>query len=164
MEEYQKGAVDFAFAFEAYCQNGLSAIKPGVQSIIVQPYNKLVVDIDSNHVSMIIQRLCNFSCLMTTHGSITASYEYHRGELTIRFEDTGKGVPEEVAAHVLDQHFARCEDGGLIGSGLDMSIVQLLVKQMGGTIEVQSDYGKGTSVWVSIPCTASVIEKKRNEV
>ena len=164
MEEYQKGAVDFAFAFEAYCQNGLSAIKPGVQPIIVQPYNKLVVDIDSNHVSMIIQRLCNLSCLMTTNGSITMSYEYHHGELTIHLEDTGSGFPAEIAPHIFEQHFARCEDGGLIGSGLDISIVQLLVKQMGGTIEIQSDYGKGTSVWVSIPCTASVIEKKRNEV
>lgn len=162
MEEYKREAVDFASAFEGYCRNGLSTIKPGVQPVIVQPYNKLLVDIDSNHVSMIIQRLCNLSSLMTTHGSITVSYEYHRGELTIRFEDTGNGFPEEVAAHVLDQHFARREDGGLIGSGLDIPIVQLLVKQMGGTIEIQSDYGKGTSVWVSIPCTASVIEKKRN--
>ena len=162
MEEYKREAVDFASAFEGYCRNGLSTIKPGVQPVIVQPYNRLLVDIDSNHVSMIIQRLCTFSCLMTDSGSITVSYEYHRGELTIRFEDTGNGFPEEVAAHVLDQHFARREDGGLIGSGLDIPIVQLLVKQMGGTIEIQSDYGKGTSVWVSIPCTASVIEKKRN--
>ena len=100
--------------------------------------------------------------MVTDSGSITVSYEYHRGELIILFEDTGNGFPEEVAAHVLDQHFARREDGGLIGSGLDLPIVQLLTKQMGGTIEIQSDYGKGTSVWVSIPCTASVIEKKRN--
>ena len=162
MEEYKKEAVDFASAFEGYCRNGLSTIKPGVQSVIVQPYNRLVVDIDASHVSMIIQRLCNLSCMVTDSGSITVSYEYHRGELIILFEDTGKGFPEEVAAHVLDQHFARREDGGLIGSGLDLSIVQLLTKQMGGTIEIQSDYGKGTSVWVSIPCTASVIEKKRN--
>ena len=161
MEEYKREAVDFASAFEDYCRNGLSTIKPGVQSVIVQPYNRLVVDIDASHVSMIIQRLCNLSCMVTDSGSITVSYEYHRGELIILFEDTGKGVPEEVAAHVLDQHFARREDGGLIGSGLDISIVQLLTKQMGGTIEIQSDYGKGTSVWVSIPCTASVIEKKR---
>ena len=28
--------------------------------------------------------------------------------------------------------------------------------------DIQSDFGKGTSVWVSIPCTASVIERKRN--
>jgi signal transduction histidine kinase len=163
MEEYQKEAVDFAFAFEGYCQNGLSVIKPGVQPIIVQPYNKLVVDIDGSHVSMIIQRLCTISCMMTMHGSITVSYEYHRGELTIRLEDTGSGFPAEIAAHVFDQHFARREDGGLIGSGLDIPIVQLLVKQMGGTIEIQSDYGKGTSVWVSIPCTAHVIEKKRDQ-
>ena len=160
MEEYKKESVDFAFAFEGYCQNGLSNIKPGVQSVIVQPYNKLLVDIDSNHVSMIIQRLCNLSSLMTTHGSITVSYEYHRGELTIRWEDTGSGFTAEIAPHVFE-HFARHEDGGLIGSGLDLPIVQLMAKQMGGAIEIQSDYGKGTSVWVSIPCTASVIERKR---
>jgi signal transduction histidine kinase len=160
MEEYKREAVDFASAFEGYCRNGLSTIKPGVQPVIVQPYNKLLVDIDSNHVSMIIQRLCNLSSLMTTHGSITVSYEYHRGELTIRWEDTGSGFTAEMAPHIFD-HFARREDGGLIGSGLDLPIVQLLAKQMGGSIEIQSDYGKGTSVWVSIPCTASVIERKR---
>ena len=161
MEEYKREAVDFAPAFEGYCRNGLSTIRPGVQPVIVQPYNRLVVDIDASHVSMIIQRLCGLSCLMTDNGSITVSYEYHRGELTIRFEDTGNGFPEEVVAHVQDQHFVRREDGGLIGSGLDIPIVQLLAKQMGGTVEIQSDYGKGTSVWVSIPCTASVIERKR---
>ena len=160
MEEYKREAVDFASAFEGYCRNGLSTIKPGVQPVIVQPYNKLLVDIDSNHVSMIIQRLCNLSSLMTTHGSITVSYEYHRGELTIRWEDTGSGFTAEMAPHIFD-HFARHEDGGLIGSGLDLPIVQLMAKQMSGSIEIQSDYGKGTSVWVSIPCTASVIERKR---
>jgi len=61
------------------------------------------------------------------------------------------------------EHFTRRVGGGLIGSGLDLPIVQLLAKQMGGGIEIQSDYGKGTSVWVSIPCTASVIEKKRDQ-
>ena len=161
MEEYKREAVDFAPAFEGYCRNGLSTIRPGVQPVIVQPYNRLVVDIDASHVSMIIQRMCTISCLMTDNGSITVSYEYHRGELTIRFEDTGNGFPEEVVAHILDQHFVRREDGELIGSGLDLPIAQLLTKQMGGTIEIQSDYGKGTSVWVSIPCTASEIEKKR---
>ena len=160
MEEYKKENVDFAFAFEGYCQNGLSNIMPDVQPVIVQPYNKLVVDIDGSHVAMIIQRLCCLSTLMTTHGSITVSYEYHRGELTIRLEDTGSGFTAEVMPNIFD-HFTRRVDGGLIGSGLDLPIVHLLAKQMGGAIEIQSDYGKGTSVWVSIPCTASVIEKKR---
>ena len=163
MEEYQKETVDFSTRFEGICQNGLSTINQGVKPIIVQPYNKLVVDIDTNHLEKIILRLCNLSCLMTTQGSISISYEYHRGELTIRFDDTGIGFAPEVLPHVFD-HFTRNIRGGLIGSGLDLPIVQLLAHQMGGNIEIQSEYAKGTSVWVSIPCTASVIEKKRIEV
>ena len=161
MEEYKKETVDFATAFEGYCQNGMEGINPDVQSVIVQPYNRLLVDIDGRHLEMIIQRLCKLSCLLTTHGSITASYEYHRGELTIHLEDTGIGFAAEVMPHIFE-HFTRNIRGGLIGSGLDLPIVQQLTQQMGGNIEIQSDYGKGTSAWVSIPCTALVIEKKRN--
>ena len=163
MEEYKKEPVDFAQTFEGYCRNGLANIKPEVQTVIEQPYNRLVVDIDIHHVEMIIQRLCSLSCLLTTQGSIKASYEYHRGELTIHLEDTGIGFAAEVMPNIF-KHFTRNIRGGLIGSGLDLPIVQLLTQQMGGTIEIQSDYNQGTSVWVSIPCTATVIEKKRTEV
>lgn len=160
MEEYTKEEVDFAQVFEGRCQMGLTTIKPDVQPIIHQPYNSLVVDIDLKHVSMVIQRLCALSCLTTTHGSITASYEYRRGELTINIENTGEGISAEEMPHIFE-HFSRNVKGQLKGSGLDVPIVQQLVLQMGGTIDVQSDYGKGTSIWVSIPCTASKIEKKR---
>ncbi|MBQ8157508.1 MAG: PAS domain S-box protein [Prevotella sp.] len=160
MEEYNREPVDFALAFEPQCRIGMATVQPGVQTLISQPYNSLVVDIDLNHVGMIIQRLCALSCLSTTHGSIAASYEYRRGELTINIENTGAGVTLEDLDHIYE-HFSRKENGNMTGSGLDMPIVQLLVKQMGGSIDIQSDYGKGTSVWVSIPCTATVIEKKR---
>jgi len=159
MEEYKKEEVDFALAFEGQCQMGMTAIKPDVQPLVNQSYNSLVVDIDMKHVSMIIQRLCAIACQSTTHGSITASYEYHSGELTIRIEDTGKGFRAEEMPHVFD-HFSRNAEGEIIGSGLDLPIIQLLTQQMGGTIDIQSGYGKGTSVWVSIPCTATVIERK----
>ena len=163
MEDYKKETVDFSTKFEEMCLNGMSTLKPGVQPVIVQSYNKLVVNIDIHHVEMIIQRLCNLSCLLTSEGSITVNYEYHRGELTFRLEDTGVGFAAEVMPHIFE-HFTRNIRGGLIGSGLDLPIVQLLAQQMGGNIEIQSEYDKGTSVWVSIPCTASVIDKKRIEV
>ena len=161
MEEYTKEPTDFAGAFEALCLAGLSAIKPEVQPVISQTYNRLEVDIDMKHVSELIQRMCSMACLLTTQGSIHVSYEYHGGELTFRLEDTGRGFTEEMMSHIFD-HFTRDEKGELIGSGLDLAIAQLLAHQMGGTIDIQSDYGKGTSAWVSIPCTAFVIDKKRN--
>jgi signal transduction histidine kinase len=158
MEEYKKESVDFALLFESQCQTGLNGIKTGVQPIIRRPYSSMVVDIDVKHVSMIIQRLCGLSCLSTTQGEITASYEYHRGELTIHIEDTGTGFTDKEKDHLFD-HFSRNEKGQMVGSGLDLPIVQLLTHQMGGTIDIQSDYGKGTSVWVSIPCTATAMER-----
>ena len=161
MEEYTKEPTDFAGAFEALCLTGLSAIKPEVQPVISQTYNRLEVDIDMKHVSELIQRMCSMACLLTSQGSIHVSYEYHGGELTFRLEDTGRGFTEEMMSHIFD-HFTRDEKGELIGSGLDLAIAQLLAHQMGGTIDIQSDYGKGTSAWVSIPCTAFVIDKKRN--
>ncbi len=161
MEEYKKEDTDFALAFEGHCQIGLTKIKPGVRTIVNQPYKSLVVDIDMTHVAMIIQRLCKLACQTTTEGAITASYVYRRGELSFSIEDTGMGFQQEELPHIFE-HFARNQDGELLGSGLDMPIVQLLAQQMGGNIDVQSDYGKGTTVWVSLPCTATVTEKERS--
>ena len=159
MEEYRKEIVDLAQTFDGQCQLGVTGIRPGVEVFINQPYDSLVVNIDMNHVSMIIQRLCALACQLTTQGSITVGCEYHRGELTIRIEDTGMGFSEEELSHLFE-HFARNAKGDIIGSGLDLPIVQLLTQQMGGSIDIQSDYGKGTSVWVSLPCTASVLKRK----
>jgi len=38
----------------------------------------------------------------------------------------------------------------------------LLVQQMGGTIEMESEVDKGTTVWISIPCEAKVIKRRAN--
>ena len=160
MEEYKTEEVDIAQRFEELCLLAMGNIQPEVMPILKQNYNSLMVDIDLNHVTMVIQRLCNLACLMTAHGTITTEIEYRHGELTFSIEDTGRGFTEEQIAQVSD-HFSHNKDSMTVGSGLDMPIVQLLVKQMGGEIDIQSEYGKGTSVWVSIPCHASVIEKKR---
>ena len=161
MEEYKTEEVDIAKKFEELCLLAMGNIKPEVMPILNQNYNSLVVDIDLNHMTMVIQRLCNLACLMTTHGTITTELEYRHGELTFSIEDTGRGVTKEQIDQVFD-HFMHNDDNKPAGSGLDMPIVQLLVKQMGGELDIQSEYGKGTSVWVSIPCHASVIEKKRD--
>ena len=51
----------------------------------------------------------------------------------------------------------------LIGTGIDLPIVQKLVQQMGGSIEFDSKIGHGSSMWISIPCEAKVIERRHND-
>ena len=160
MEEYQTIEADFAQVFGSQCQLALTAVAPEVKTVIEQPYNSLMVDIDVEHVGMIIQRLCNISSMKTRQGTITASYEYRRCELTFSIEDTGAGFDAQTLSRVFER-FSRNEQDEMCGTGLDLPIVQMLTQQMGGSIDIQSDQGKGTTVWVSIPCTAKTMERKR---
>ena len=161
MIEYNKMEIDFAMLFESYCQMGWSTVSPEVKTIVENPYERLLVDIDSEHLGAVIQKLCTQAAANTNEGTIRAKYEYRHGELTISIEDTGLGIDAKTLPRVFER-FVRNEKEELCGTGLDLPIVQALVQQMGGTIEMQSEQGKGTTAWVSIPCEAHAIEKRRD--
>ena len=160
MIEYKKEEVDFAMIFESWCQMGWTNVAPEVKTHVENPFERLVVDIDMEHVSKVIQKLCAVAANFTQRGSIRVKYEYRHGYLSIVIEDTGRGIDEATLPHVFER-FVRDQEDGLCGTGLDLPIAKALVEQMGGTIDLQSESGKGTTVWVILPCEASVIERRR---
>lgn len=160
MIESNKTEVDFPMVFDSHCQMGWSSVDVEVKTIIDNPYSHLVVDIDLENLGTVIEKLCMYAANFTKKGYIRAKYEYRHGELSISIEDTGPGVDEQVLPHFFDR-FARNSHHQVFGSGLDMPIVQALVHLMGGSIEMQSEVGKGTTAWVLIPCEAKTIEKRR---
>ena len=163
MVEYHKNDIDFAKTFAAHCQMGWSDALPQVKTIVDNPYDSLVINIDEEHVGQVIEKLCWLSALTLKEGYVMARYEYRRGELLITIEDTGDGIPEEGMAHLFDR-FVHNVDNHLLGTGLDLPIVQAMVNQMGGTIEIESTLHKGTTAWVSIPCEAKNIERRHEEI
>ncbi|MDO4474885.1 MAG: transporter substrate-binding domain-containing protein [Eubacteriales bacterium] len=77
------------------------------------------------------------------------------GYLTCRttISDTGIGMSEEFLPHIFDS-FSRERNSttsGIQGTGLGMSIVKKLVDLLDGTIEVESELGKGSTFIVSLP-------------
>ena len=78
-------------------------------------------------------------------GTDTAHYEFI-------VSDTGIGMKPEFLSHVFDP-FERAEDvkiKAVQGTGLGLSICKKIAEQMGGTIEVESEYGKGSKFIVSV--------------
>ncbi len=68
-------------------------------------------------------------------------------------KDTGIGISKEFLPHIFDT-FSRertVTDSKIIGTGLGMGIVKKLVELMGGTITVESELGKGTTVSFTVP-------------
>ena len=159
MVEFNYQETDFATLFEGYCYMGLSALAPEVKIQVENPYNHLMVKIDEQNVGEVIQKLCVNAARVTKAGSIRAKYDYRHGELNITIEDTGKGLSAKELPHVFDR-FVRDENNQREGTGLDMAIIKELVELMGGTIEVQSEEGKGSATYVIIPCEMTAMEKK----
>ena len=161
MIEYNKADIDFSMTFGSHCQMGWSNLPPAVNITIDCPYESLVVNLDEEHLGMAIERLCSLTIHFLDRGNVTARCEYRRGELTLTFEDDGIGIDEETLPHIYDR-FARSKSQKLLGTGLDLPIVQSLVQQMGGTLDIESEKDKGITVWISIPCEAKVIKRRAN--
>lgn len=63
--------------------------------------------------------------------------------------DNGRGIPESERARIFDPFFTtRLERGG---TGLGLSIVHGIVSSYDGTIDVESEVGKGTCMVVNLP-------------
>ena len=159
MIEFDYQEADFATMFEAWCYMGWSTLDPSIKMGVDNPYNHLTARLDTQNLGMVIEKICAFSASMVTEGAVRAKYEYRHGELMITIEDTGCGISKEDLPHVFDR-FVRNAQNEHFGSGLDLPIAQELLEQMGGSIEVQSEEGKGTSFYLSIPCESDSLEKK----
>jgi len=71
------------------------------------------------------------------------------GRALISLRDNGPGIPPEVLPRIFDPFFTTKDVGE--GSGLGLSIVHGIVERHGGTIEVHSKVGQGTTFTVSLP-------------
>ena len=163
MIEYNYQECDFAVLFEGWCYMGWSNLQPNVKAVVDNPYNRLLVNIDQQNLGMVIQKLCIHSGTTTKEGIVRARYEYHHGELTITIDDTSKGMSPKELNNAFNR-FSNEDSSNREGTGLDLPIVKELIEQMGGTFEVRSELGKGTTFFVTLPCEMEVLEKKVQEL
>ena len=83
-----------------------------------------------------------------------------------RVKDNGSGMSPEFREHVFDS-FARehtVTENGIGGTGLGMAIAKNIVDMMGGTIQVESEVGKGTEFTVALECEIAGEEVKQEPV
>ena len=166
MVEMNYKETDFATMFDGYCYMGWSALEEGVTVSVDNPYSRLMVTIDDQHLGEVIQKICALAAHHTKAGEIKAKCEYHHGELSIAIEDTGIGFSPEELKHAFDRFGGPSEASEndetkkRYGTGLDLPIMRELVTQMGGSIEIQSEKGKGSTVYVIGPCARSAMEKR----
>jgi signal transduction histidine kinase len=80
---------------------------------------------------------------------VTLVDEINQGE--IRVTDTGPGIAEDERASIFEPYFRSEGTAKAPGVGLGLAISKALVEQLGGTLAVESELGKGSSFVLRFP-------------
>lgn len=106
---------------------------------------------DPLRLRQIINNLLSNAVKFTVEGGITLTARYEDRKLAVTVADTGKGM-EPADRERIFQEFTRLPGAqGEEGFGLGLSIVRMLVQLLEGTIEVESEPGKGSTFILRVP-------------
>lgn len=115
-------------------------------------------DFDQDKLSKVMYNLLSNAFKFTPeNGQVTVrlrTVEQEGGEaLEISVEDSGIGIPPEAQQKVFDRFYQHPMPGHIMnqGSGIGLSIAGEFVKMHGGTIDLESEVGKGSTFIVTLP-------------
>lgn len=94
-------------------------------------------------------------------GTLTLRTELIDDFITIRFRDTGSGIPEKIRNRIFEPFFTTKAPG--VGTGLGLSISYSIVTQLGGTIECESELSHGTEFILRIPLPSNFKAKDSHD-
>ena len=103
--------------------------------------------------SEILQVLLNIgtNALRASAKAVTIRTEHRPTTVALMVEDNGRGMSENERARVFDPFYTTARAHG--GTGLGLSVCHAIVTQHGGTIEIRSTVGTGTTVVIELPRT-----------
>jgi hypothetical protein len=131
------------------------SFKNGLQS------KEAIINTDNEKVYAILTNLVKNAIKFTYEGSIEFGYEKKGEYLEFFVKDTGVGIPQK-QHQIIFKRFRQGSEShnrGYEGSGLGLSIAKSYIEMLGGEIWVESQEGKGSTFYFTIPYNAVSEEK-----
>ena len=147
--EFTNGDVDVNLLCEDIVRSMGMKAKEEVELVLDNHLPVCHVISDRNRIHQVISNFVNNAMKFTSEGSIHVGYKLKDGELEFYVEDTGIGIEKEQLPHIFER-FVKL-NSFVHGTGLGLSICQSIVEQLGGRIGVDSEKGKGSRFWFTIP-------------
>jgi signal transduction histidine kinase len=116
------------------------------------PENGCLVSMDRGRLMQVwINLLLNAQDAMRGKGGIELSSKQVGSTVSISVHDDGGGVAPDDMKKIFEPFFTTKAPGS--GYGLGLAVCQRIIDESGGSIEVDSDFGKGTCLTVVLPCS-----------
>ncbi|MGO8689233.1 MAG: ATP-binding protein [Thermoguttaceae bacterium] len=116
------------------------------------------VDGDDHQIEQVMLNLAINACeAMPDGGTLLITSEAADGKVLVKFTDTGCGIKPEFLDKIFEPFFSTKPVGK--GTGLGLSVSYGIVEEHGGTLEVESEEGKGSTFTVILPCADEKTDK-----
>ena len=126
----------------------------GQSFLLALPSESLTISGDTERLRSALENLCyNAASFTPEDGVITLSLGTEQGKAVIAVSDTGVGIAPENMSRVFDRGFTNRPDGS--GEGLGLYLVRAIALEHGGTVEVQSQLGKGSVFTLRLPIASN---------
>jgi CheY-like chemotaxis protein len=122
-----------------------------------KPASPVSMDTDANRLTQVFSNLISNALKHTPKGVISFGYELLSDTQEIRFfvKDTGTGIDPKFIEHIFDAYASQDAEQQR-GFGLGLALCRIIVEKMGGTIEVDSTLGKGSTFTFTLPFAGSI--------
>jgi len=119
-----------------------------------QPAAQIIINGDESKLRIALHNIVENAIKYSspeTEIIVTLSEQDQQAILTV--QDHGAGIPAEKKAHLFEKFF-RAENTAEKGTGLGLYSTKLIIEHHGGTIGMESEEGKGTTVTITLPLAA----------
>ena len=131
-----------AFSFRA---------EPGVRIIFETDGNDYYIESEKTRLTQVLTNFLSNAVKFTSSGSIRFGYRLTETGIYVYVTDTGSGIAKKHLSTVFDR-FVKL-DMFKQGTGLGLSICKTIISILKGEIGVESEEGKGSTFWFTIPCS-----------
>jgi len=115
------------------------------------PQSEMLIHSDREKLNTIMEHFLQNAIKFTTEGSITMGYDVEDSHVRLWVSDTGKGIAQADQERIFER-FVKIDEY-VPGTGLGLPVVKSHVQQLGGTVGVESEIGKGSRFWALLPLT-----------
>jgi PAS domain S-box-containing protein len=128
-------------------QNGVTL------TVKISPASETIINSDYDKIRQVFSNLVTNAFKYTCKGEITIGYDINENLIEFFVKDTGIGIQEKEKKQIFERFYrgSNVDQSTIRGTGLGLSIVKELLELMGGKIWVESEVGKGSTFYFSIP-------------
>ena len=122
-----------------------------------KPLMSAIMNTDANRLTQVFSNLISNALKHTSSGRITYGYRLINETQDIEFfvKDTGSGIAPEFLAHIFDTYVSQDAERQQ-GFGLGLPLCKIIVEKLGGTINVESVLGKGSTFTFVLPFDGTI--------